>query len=115
MLLVIEPDDDRPLYVQLAASVRRSIADGDLSPGDRLPATRDAAQALGVNAETVLRAYRLLAEDEVVVSRVGRGTRVRDDVDLDRLELDRAITDLVTRAHDVGWSRAELARRILGG
>lgn len=115
MLLTIEESDDRPLYQQLAASVRRSISDGGLAPGDPLPPTRDAAAALGVNPETVQRAYRLLADDDVVVSRVGRGTRVRDDVDVDRFGLDRAIADLVARARDLGWSRDDLARRILDG
>lgn len=112
MLLRIEPADDRPLYRQLAASVLRAVADGELAPGDPLPPSRAAAAALGVNAETVQRAYRLLADDGVVVSRVGRGTRIRDDVDVDHVGLHRAIADLVARATASGWSRDDLARHI---
>ncbi len=113
MLLTIDQSDDTPLYRQLAASVRRAVLDGTLVAGSSLPATRDAAGALGVNAETVQRAYRVLADDGLVVSRVGRGTRVRDDVDVAALGLDDAIEDLVARAAAIGWSRDRLARRIL--
>lgn len=112
MLLAIDQSDDTPLYRQLAASVRRAIADGELAPGEPLPPTREAAGALGVNAETVQRAYRLLADDGLVIARVGRGTRVRDDVDTARLALDDAIADLVTRAGRLGWTRDDLATRI---
>lgn len=113
MLLTISEDDDRPLYRQVAASVRRAVATGALEPGASLPPTRQAAGALGVNPETVQRAYRLLADDGLVVSRVGRGTRIRQDVDVTRLGLDDAIDDLVTRASRLGWSRQALAERIL--
>lgn len=114
MLLTINQSDDTPLYRQLASSVRRAIVDGELAPGEPLPPTREAAGALGVNAETVQRAYRLLADDGLVVSRVGRGTRIRDDVDRAGLDLDDAIADLVARADRLGWSREDLADRILG-
>lgn len=115
MLLQLDQSDDRPLYQQLAASVRRGIVTGDLKPGDRLPPTRDAAGALGVNAETVQRAYRLLADEGLVASRVGRGTRIREDVDAADLRLDRAIDELVAAALSIGWSRQDLAQRILQG
>lgn len=112
MLLAIDQSDQRPLYEQLAASVRGALTRGELSPGDALPATREAAGALGVNAETVQRGYRLLADEGLVVSRVGRGTRVRDDVHVNRLALDDAIADLINRANDLGLSRKELIDRL---
>lgn len=112
MLLAIDQSDQRPLYEQLAASVRGALTRGELWPGDPLPATREAAGALGVNAETIQRAYRLLADEGLVVSRVGRGTRVRDDIDVDRLALDDAIADLIERAIHLGLSRHELVDRL---
>lgn len=114
MLLAIDVSDDRPLYEQVAASVRGGLVRGDLAPGDALPATREAAAALGVNAETVQRAYRLLADEGLVVSRVGRGTRIASDLDPDRLALGAAIEDLVARARRLGVGREELARRVIG-
>jgi len=75
VLLAIDQSDDRPLYRQLARSVRRAVVSGEFVPGANLPAIREAAAALGVNPETVQRAYRLLVDEGIVVSRVGRGTR----------------------------------------
>lgn len=113
MLLSIDHDDVRPLYLQVAASVRRAVVAGELAPGAPIPTTRDAAAALGVNPETIQRAYRQLADEGLVVARVGRGTRIHPDVDLDALGLDVAIGTLVARAHHIGLSREDLAQRIL--
>lgn len=41
--------DPTPLHDQVAAQIRRSIAEGDAKPGDRLPPARDVAAVLGVN------------------------------------------------------------------
>ena len=83
LLLELAPDDTRPLYRQIATAVRRALAEGDLAPGERLPAGRDLADALGVHLDTIQRAYRLLADEGLVVSRVGRGTQVRTDLQSD--------------------------------
>jgi len=112
MLLTIDQSDDRPLYRQLAASVRNALVSGDLAPGDALSPTREVAAALDVNAETVQRAYRLLAEEGIVMSRVGRGTRVLDHIDPVILELEGAIDDLVARAAHLGIDPDGLAAMI---
>ena len=44
------------LHEQVAAEIRRAIADGEARPGERLPPARDLAAVLGVNRNTVLRA-----------------------------------------------------------
>ena len=45
-----------PLYEQVAAELRRAIADGEVKPGQRMPLAKDLAAVLGVNKNTVLRA-----------------------------------------------------------
>src|ERR1700722_3626307 len=56
--ITIDPSDPAPLHEQVAAALRRAIADGEAGPGDRLPPARDLGAVLGVNANTVLRALR---------------------------------------------------------
>lgn len=65
-----------PLYVLLAARLRRMIDDGDLRPGDTLPPDRRLAAALAVGRTTVVAAYDLLSQEGRIVRRQGSGTTV---------------------------------------
>ena len=51
----IDFDSPVPLHEQVAAAIRRAIADGEAKPGSRLPPARDLAAVLGVNSNTVFR------------------------------------------------------------
>lgn len=62
----------------IAASVEEGISHGALAPGDPLPPIREIAAQLGVNANTVAAAYRLLRDRGAVETAGRRGTRVRD-------------------------------------
>jgi DNA-binding transcriptional MocR family regulator len=65
-----------PLYVLLAARLRRLIDEGELPPGEPLPPDRALAAALAVGRSTVVAAYDLLRQDERIVRRQGSGTRI---------------------------------------
>jgi len=51
------------LHDQVAAEIRRAIADGEAGPGERLPLAKDMAAVLGVNKNTVLRALHILRDE----------------------------------------------------
>ncbi len=61
----------------IAASVEEGISQGALAPGDALPSIREVATELGVNANTVANAYRLLRDRGAIETAGRRGTRVR--------------------------------------
>ncbi len=67
-----------PLYRQLYRQIRERILRGELSSGDRLPATRDLAQQLELNRATVSSAYALLEEEGLIRGHVGRGSFVAE-------------------------------------
>jgi GntR family transcriptional regulator len=64
------------LYDQVAAEIRRSIADGEIRSGERMPPAIDLADVLGVNKNTVIRALHLLRDEGLLDFTRGRGIRV---------------------------------------
>ena len=72
----IDPEDPLDLYEQVAAEIRRAIADGEAQPGERLPPAKDLAAVLGVNTNTALRALRMLRDEGLLEFRRGRGISV---------------------------------------
>lgn len=65
-----------PLHDQLVAELRRLLATGELTIGEELPPVRQLAGDLGINQNTVARAYRELTEAGLLASARGRGTFV---------------------------------------
>ena len=76
MLRQIDKRDPTDLYEQVAAEIRRAIAEGEANPGDRLPPAKDLAAVLGVTTNTVLRSLRLLRDEGLLEFRRGRGISV---------------------------------------
>ena len=72
----VDKADPTDLYEQVAADIRRAIADGEAQPGERLPPAKDLAAVLGVNANTVFRALRVLRDEGLLEFRRGRGVSV---------------------------------------
>jgi DNA-binding transcriptional regulator YhcF (GntR family) len=76
MFISIQPDDPRPVYGQIAATIREQVHQGVLRPGDELPSVRELARELGINLHTVRHAYQILQSQGVIHMRLGSRTRV---------------------------------------
>ena len=74
--IVISRDLEEPVYAQIARQIRDWIATGRLSPGALVPPVRVLASDLGVNLNTVARAYRALEEGGFLAIRDRAGARV---------------------------------------
>jgi DNA-binding transcriptional regulator YhcF (GntR family) len=101
-----------PLHDQVAAQIRRAIADGEAAPGERLPLARDLAAVLDVNKNTVLRALHLLRDEGLLEFRRGRGITVVGTPQRGAV-LARA-QDLLDFARHHGFERDELVTMIKG-
>lgn len=75
--LQLQAESHIPLYVQLCDQLRALVHAGDLRPGDRIPASRELAQHLGVHRTTVANAYAELESEGLIEGHVGRGTFIR--------------------------------------
>jgi DNA-binding transcriptional regulator YhcF (GntR family) len=76
LTLTIDRSLEDPVYQQVADQVRRLVASGALSPGTALPSVRQLAGDLGVNLNTVARAYRVLEGEGFLVIRDRAGVAV---------------------------------------
>ena len=97
-----------PLHEQVAAAIRRAIAEGEARSGERLPPARDLAAVLGVNANTVFRALRTLREEGLVEFRRGRGVSVTG-IAPERSPVVAKARELVEVARRYGYRPEELA------
>ena len=102
----IDRSDPTPLHEQVAAAIRRSIADGEAGPGERLPPAKDIAAVLGVNTNTVLRALRELRDEGLLVFRRGQGVHVSGSPQ--RGQLIAKTHELIRLARRHGYGRDEL-------
>ena len=75
--LHLQPESHIPLYIQLRDQLRSLVHAGDLRPGDRIPASRELAQILGVHRTTVANAYAELESEGLIQGHVGRGTFIK--------------------------------------
>jgi DNA-binding GntR family transcriptional regulator len=106
----VNRDEALDLHEQVAAELRRAIADGEAKAGERLPPAKDLAAVLGVNTNTVLRALRELRDEGLLEFRRGRGITVTGTPEHGVVVV-RA-KELVAFARRHGYRPDELARII---
>ncbi len=70
------PEEGLPIYLQIIRYVKRGIAAGTVQAGDELPSRRMLSARLGVNPNTVQKAYRQLEEEGLITSRSGAKSEV---------------------------------------
>lgn len=63
--------DGSPIYVQILLYIKRGIIAGMISDGDELPSRRVLSALLGVNPNTVQKAYKMLEDEGLIQSRTG--------------------------------------------
>ncbi len=80
MQLHVNLTGPKDLSGEIYRQIRRAMTNGRLRPGDCLPASRELARSLRVSRTTVTVAYDRLAGEGFVVSRVGAGTYVSQQV-----------------------------------
>lgn len=106
----VDRSESTPLHDQVAAEIRRAIADGEAKPGERLPLAKDIAGVLGVNKNTVLRALHILRDEGLLEFTRGRGISVSGTPQ--RSAVLRQVRDLVEFARHQGYRREDVINMI---
>ena len=76
MKIEIDFQSGIPIYEQIAHKILGLLERDELKKGDQLPPIRDLADEIGVNFNTVARAYRMLDQGSVISTQHGRGTYI---------------------------------------
>lgn len=109
LAIVIATGDTRPIAHQIVDAIRLKISTGELSVDDKLPSVRGLAQQLGVNPNTVSKAYAQLTAEGWLLSRAGLGLFVAtgrerlNDAERERridVAVDRYVSEVVATRYD---------------
>ncbi|MGM9608393.1 MAG: GntR family transcriptional regulator [Oscillospiraceae bacterium] len=104
-------EDGMPIYLQILLFVKRGIIAGTIVDGDELPSRRVLSALLGVNPNTVQKAYRLLEEEGLVQSHSGaKSYMVLDGEKTERVRgelLENDAKSIVSAMRQMGLSKEE--------
>lgn len=75
-MFVIDPRSRAPIYEQLLEQLRWQVSMGFLAPDEPLPSVRSLGAELGINPNTIQKAYRQMEQEGLIYSRPGRGSFV---------------------------------------
>jgi GntR family transcriptional regulator len=113
LTLRLDFETGRPAYQQIVRQLTQLAISGRLHQGERLPTVRDLADQLGLNFNTVARAYRVLKRRGLITTQRGRGTYLRRRAPRSAAARRRALIDLtrqyVADARGHLFSDAEIA------
>lgn len=114
LVVWIDREGDEPVYGQIARQIRFRIASGELKPGTALPAVRALSSDLGINLNTVARAYRMLEDEGFVAIRDRAGAEVTAPAARpnpgSRETLRDALREIVARMRQAGMTAEEIER-----
>ena len=72
-------NDNQPIYLQILELINYKIMNEEWMPDERIPSVRDMAVAYEVNPNTVMRAYDILQNGEIIFKRRGVGYYLASD------------------------------------
>ena len=75
----MEFDSNKPIYIQIADNICDRVLSGELKQSERIPSVREWGAQIGVNPNTVARAYDILSDKGIICNRRGLGFFVSDD------------------------------------
>jgi len=82
-------EDDSPIYLQIIRFIKRGIVAGIIQNEDEVPSRRMLSALLGVNPNTIQKAYHLLEEEGIMVSQTGAKSFVTiKEVDIQRIRME---------------------------
>lgn len=105
-------DASKPIYEQIIDQIKKMIARGELKPGDKLLSQQEMARLIEVNPNTIQRAYREMEVLELVETKRGRGTFIKEGEEMisniKREMAQEAVSRFIEEMSSLGFSTAEI-------
>ena len=105
-----------PIYEQIILEIERYVSLGILKPKEQLMSIRDMATTLGINPNTVKKAYTELENRGVIVTISTKGTFVKDNItQVVNSKIDNIITQIkrnILELEKLGLTKEEILKRI---
>jgi len=116
MLINISYQKKEAIYEQIVSEIERYVSLGILKPNEKIPSVRSLASDLGINPNTVKKAYDILESRGVIISNSTKGTYITDKIDCVK---DKKINDIfeileshILELEKLGLDRCEILKRL---
>lgn len=116
-MFFINPKNKTPIYEQLVQQLRHQIATGLLMPSEPIPSVRQLSIELGVNPNTIQKAYRQMEQEGLIYTVSGKGSFVTDEterlIQKQRTDQLNVLTQNMERAREIGIMLEDIQKRLL--
>ena len=111
-MFLVNPKSKQPIYEQLVEQLRRQLILGGIEAGAPLPSVRQLAMELGINPNTIQKAYRRMEAEGMILSVPGRGSFVSEDLaqmlSKEREEQLEKTRQMILLCREMGWPRQKV-------
>ena len=115
-MFLVNPKSKQPLYEQLVDQLRRQLILGVTKAGTAMPSVRQLATELGINPNTIQKAYRRMEDEGMIVSVPGRGSFVSDDLagmlEKQRADQTERTLEMLRTCREMGLSKETVAKLV---
>lgn len=115
-VVTLDYQSREPIFKQIVSQIERYVALGILNSGDKLPSTREMATDLGVNPNTVRKAYTELENNGVIVTISTKGTFIADNTkDVKTEKITEGIEEIKSKIEELmklGISKEEIINKL---
>lgn len=110
-MIILDYQDRRPIYEQVAEKFRILIINGILEPGSQMPSVRQLAMELSVNPNTIQRAYMELEQQGLIYPVKGRGNFIAESSEIrkvSRKSYQKELTKIILQGREMGFTEEEI-------
>ena len=95
-------EDDEPIYLQIIKYIKQGIASGTIGNQEEVPSRRALSALLGVNPNTIQKAYHMLEKEGIIISRSGAKSFTSvDDETIERIRHELLVNDTISWIKDM--------------